>query len=135
MFFLFCAGLGFAALLIDTVAITVAMPAASALGTVLIMLPGRAHDGVGHWHLGLRGCRGRLPADSWLLPLVCARRQNPPARAPGPPAEPSPRAIAWAPPSCCWLAIVPAAIPGFTEGHSRRVRGSIRDRVAHSWIR
>ncbi|WP_186759057.1 DUF3488 and transglutaminase-like domain-containing protein [Arthrobacter alpinus] len=66
--FVICAGLGFAALLIDTLAITVALPAASAIGLVLILLPAAltTQDGIGA--AGLVGA-----ATGYLLILGCCR--------------------------------------------------------------
>ncbi|WP_104091190.1 DUF3488 and transglutaminase-like domain-containing protein [Arthrobacter sp. GMC3] len=66
--FIICAGLGFTALLIDTLAVTVALPAASALGIALILLPAAltTQDGVGA--SGFIGAAG-----GYLLILGCCR--------------------------------------------------------------
>ena len=68
MHFLLSAGLGLAALVIDTLAVTVAMPAASSLGLVLILLPGAltTSNGISGTSLG-------VAAAGFLLILGCAR--------------------------------------------------------------
>lgn len=66
--FLICAGLGFAALLIDTLAITVAMPATSSLGLVLILLPAALTTKTGIGTMGFVGA-----GTGFLLILGCCR--------------------------------------------------------------
>ncbi len=68
MHFMFSAGLGFAALLIDTLAITVSMPAASALGLILILLPSALTTANGVGPAAFVGA-----AAGYLLILGCAR--------------------------------------------------------------
>lgn len=68
MHFLLSAGLGFAALLIDTLAITVALPAASPLALVLILLPGALTTST-----GISGSAFVVAGAGYLLILGCAR--------------------------------------------------------------
>lgn len=68
MHFVFSAGLGFAALLVDTLAITVATPAASFLGLALVLLPAALTTRTG---IGTSGFVGT--AAGYLLILGCAR--------------------------------------------------------------
>lgn len=115
MIFLAAAGLGFAALLIDTVAITVAMPAAGALGTVLIMLPSALMTDKGIGTVGFVGA-----AAGYLLLLGCCRWYAPEGRLrSGGNAAPSgtlARGAALGAAVVLLMAIVPAAVPGFTQG-------------------
>ncbi len=115
MFFLFCAGLGFVALLIDTVAITVAMPAASSLGLLLVMLPPALTTSTGIGTLGFIGAGA-----GFLLILGCCRWYAPEGklRATGVRFSTGTlsRAAALGAAVVLMMAIIPAAIPGFTEG-------------------
>lgn len=126
MIFLAAAGLGFAALLIDTVAITVAVPAAGALGTVLIMLPAALMTNKG---IGVMGFVGA--AAGYLLLLGCCRWYAPEGKLrPGGTAAPSgalTRGAALGAAVVLLMAIVPATVPGFTQGsfpQGSRLNGS-----------
>jgi hypothetical protein len=115
MFFLFCAGLGFVALLIDTVAITVAMPAASSLGLLLVMLPPALTTSTGIGTLGFIGAGA-----GFLLILGCCRWYAPDGKVRATGVRFSTgtlsRAAALGAAVVLVMAIIPAAIPGFTEG-------------------
>ena len=115
MSFLVAAGLGFVALVIDTVALTLAMPAASALGLVLVMLPPAltTTDGIGGWGLA-------CSAAGFLLILGCSRWYAPGGKLrPGGNVHPSgtlSRAVALGTVVVLLMAAVPVAIPGFSKG-------------------
>ncbi|MHA7269849.1 transglutaminase TgpA family protein [Arthrobacter sp. HLT1-20] len=115
IFFLICAGLGFAALLIDTVAITVAMPAASALGLVLIMLPAALTTRAGVGTLGFVAAGA-----GFLLVLGCCNWYAPEGKIrSGSIVQPTgilSRAMALGAAVMLLTALLPAAIPGFTQG-------------------
>ena len=115
MFFLICAGLGFAALLIDTLAITVAMPAASALALVLIMLPSALTTRSGIGTLGFIGA-----AAGFLLILGCCRWYAPEGKLRTGtlqfPTGTLSRAVTLGAAVVLLMTLVPAAIPGFTHG-------------------
>lgn len=113
--FLVAAGLGFAAVLVDTLAITVALPAAGALGSILIMLPSAlitAH--------GISTFAFVTAASGYLLLLGCCRWYAPDGKL---------RAAATAAPSgtlargaimgaavVLIMALLPVFIPGFNQG-------------------
>ncbi|MBP2411579.1 transglutaminase-like putative cysteine protease [Arthrobacter stackebrandtii] len=115
MHFMFSAGLGFAALLIDTLAITVSMPAASALGLVLILLPAALTTSTG---VGTAAFVGT--AAGYLLILGCARwyapngklRTDTPKVASGILAKGAALGAA----VVLLMALATQAVPGFTEG-------------------
>ena len=115
MSFVVAAGLGFVALIVDTVALTLAMPAASSLGLVLIMLPPAltTDPGIGGW--GFAGAAG-----GFLLVLGCCRWYAPEGKlrtggSPHPSGTLS-RSVALAAVVVLLMAAVPATIPGFTTG-------------------
>ena len=115
MVFLVSAGLGFTALLIDTLAITVSMPAASSLGLILVMLPSAlmtetglgtmAFVGAGAGFLLIMGCcrwyapEGKIRTDSSYLPSGTLTR-----------------AVALGAAVVLVMALVPAVLPGFNQG-------------------
>lgn len=113
--FVICAGLGFAALLVDTLAVTVAMPAASALALVLLLLPAAltTEDGIGT--AGLIGS-----GLGYLLILGCCRWYAPGGQlrhganraASGTLA----RATGLGAVVVLAMTLLPAVIPGFTSG-------------------
>lgn len=115
IFFLICAGLGFTALLIDTVAITVAMPAASALGLVLIMLPAALTTKAGVGALGFMAAGA-----GYLLVLGCCHWYAPEGKIQSAsmvqPTGILSRALALGAAVVLLTALLPAAIPGFTQG-------------------
>ncbi|WP_050070219.1 transglutaminase TgpA family protein [Arthrobacter alpinus] len=115
MFFLFCAGLGFVALLIDTVAITVAMPAASSLGILLVMLPPALTTTTGIGTVGFIGAGA-----GFLLVLGCCRWYAPDGKPRSTGVRFSSgtlsRAAALGAAVVLLMALIPAVIPGFTEG-------------------
>jgi len=113
--FVICAGLGFAALLVDTLAVTLSMPAASGLGLVLILLPASLTtlDGIGVAGLA-------AAAAGYLLILGCCRWYAPDGRL-RPAANRGPsgalrRAAALGAAVVLVMVLLPAVIPGFTEG-------------------
>lgn len=113
--FVICAGVGFAALLVDTLAVTVALPAASAVGLVLLLLPASltTQDGIGAsgfigagaGYLLLLGCCRWYAPDGKLRPAANRARSGTLTRA-----------------TLLGTAVVlvatllPAAIPGFDQG-------------------
>ncbi|MGA7206630.1 MAG: DUF3488 and transglutaminase-like domain-containing protein, partial [Specibacter sp.] len=113
--FVICAGLGFVALLLDTVAITVAMPATSGLAIVLVLLPSSltTSDGVGT--VGFVGAGA-----GYLLVLGCCRWYAPDGRlraganraASGTLA----RAAALGAAVVLLMTLLPAVVPGFDQG-------------------
>ena len=115
MSFLVAAGLGFVALVIDTVALTVAMPAASSLGFILIMLPPAltTKAGIDSWGFA-------WVAAGFLLVLGCCRWYAPEGRLrTGTRTHPSgtlSRAVALGTVVVLLMAAVPAIIPGFSTG-------------------
>lgn len=115
MSFVVAAGLGFVALIVDTVALTLAMPAASSLGLVLVMLPPAltTKDGIGGW--GLAGA-----AAGFLLVLGCCRWYAPDGKLrTGGSVHPSGtlyRAVALGAVVVTLMAALPTVIPGFTKG-------------------
>lgn len=126
MFFLICAGLGFAALLIDTVAITVAMPAASSLGLVLILLPSALTTTTGLGPLGFSGA-----AAGFLLVLGCCRWYAPDGKLRSGTTQYASgtlsRAAALGAAAVLLMLLAPAVIPGFTQGsfpQGSRIGGS-----------
>ncbi len=115
MSFLVAAGLGFVALAIDTVALTVAMPAASSLGFILILLPPAltTKAGIDVWGFA-------WVAAGFLLVLGCCRWYAPEGRLrTGTRTYPSrtlTRAVALGAVVVLLMAAVPAIIPGFSTG-------------------
>ncbi|MHA7304995.1 transglutaminase TgpA family protein [Arthrobacter sp. TMN-49] len=113
--FLICAGLGFVALLVDTVAITVAMPAASALGLTLIMMPAALTTTTGVGALGFA-----CAAAGFLVVLGCCSWYAPEGKIrSGLGAQAGgilPRAMALGAAVVLLTMLVPVAIPGFTQG-------------------
>lgn len=115
MHFVFSAGLGFAALLVDTLALTVAMPAASFMGLVLILLPAALTTRTGIGTSGLVGA-----AAGFLLILGCARwyapggklRTDTPKFASGVLVKSTALGAA----VVLLMSLVTGAIPGFTQG-------------------
>lgn len=115
IFFLICAGLGFVALLIDTVAITVAMPSASALGLILVMLPAALTTKAGVGAIGFMAA-----AAGYLVVLGCCSWYAPEGKIRSGRSAPSsgmlPRALAMGAAVVLLTAALPAVIPGFTQG-------------------
>lgn len=115
LFFLICAGLGFVALLIDTAAITVAMPAASALGLIMVMLPPAFTTKGGIGTMGFIGA-----AAGFLLILGCCQWYAPEGKVRATGVRFSSGTLSRA--SLLGAAVVlvmafaPTIIPGFTEG-------------------
>nr|WP_256127930.1 DUF3488 and transglutaminase-like domain-containing protein [Arthrobacter sp. SDTb3-6] len=113
--FVICAGVGFAALLVDTLAVTVAMPAASAIGLALLLLPASltTQDGVGApgffgagaGYLLLLGCCRWYAPDGKLRPA--ANRANSGTLA---------RAAMLGAAVVLVATVLPAAVPGFENG-------------------
>ncbi|WP_054010223.1 transglutaminase TgpA family protein [Arthrobacter sp. ERGS1:01] len=113
--FVICAGLGFVAILLDTLAITVALPAVSGIAIVLVLLPASltTADGVGA--TGFAGA-----AIGYLLILGCCRWYAPdgilrPA-ANRPPSGTLRRAAALGAAVVLLMTLLPVVIPGFTQG-------------------
>ncbi|WP_315914182.1 DUF3488 and transglutaminase-like domain-containing protein [Arthrobacter sp. lap29] len=115
MHFLFCAGLGFAALLIDALAITVALPAASFMGLLLILLPAALTTRTGISTPGLVGT-----ASGFLLILACCRWYVPDGKLrtdmPKAPSGTLTKALVMGASVVLLMQFVTAALPGFTEG-------------------
>ena len=113
--FVICAGVGFAALLVDTLAVTVALPAASAVGLALLLLPASltTEDGV--------GASGFIGAGAgYLLLLGCCRWYAPEGKL-RPAANRAKsgtlaRATLLGTAVVLVAALLPAAIPGFDQG-------------------
>ncbi|PYI68385.1 hypothetical protein CVV68_06115 [Arthrobacter livingstonensis] len=113
--FVICAGVGFAALLVDTLAVTVAMPAAAAAGLVLLLLPGSltTQDGI--------GTSGFIGAGAgYLLLLGCCRWYAPDGKL-RPAANRASsgtltRATVLGTAVVLVAMVLPAAIPGFDQG-------------------
>lgn len=113
--FALCAGLGFTALVIDTLAVTLAMPATSGVGIVLILLPealttadgitpvGFAFAAAGY--LLILGCCRWYAPEGQLRPAANRARSGTLARAAGLGAA-----------VVLVISLLPAAIPGFTTG-------------------
>ncbi len=115
MTFLTAAGLGLAALLIDTVAITLAMPAASSVGLILVLLPAALMTKSGIATSGFVGA-----AVGFLLILGCCRWYAPDGKL-RPPITAAPsgvlaRGAALGAAVVLLMVVVPAAIPGFSHG-------------------
>lgn len=115
MFFLIAAGLGFIALLLDTLAITVALPAASSLGFLLMMVPSAlmTRSGLEFW--GFVG-----PAAGFLLVLGCCRWYAPEGKlrtdVPRFPSGTLPQALAMGAAVVLLMSMLPAVVPGFKQG-------------------
>ncbi len=113
--FVICAGVGFAALLVDTLAVTVALPGFSAVGLVLLLLPGSLTTqegigapgflGAGAGYLLLLGCCRWYAPDGMLRPAANRARSGTLARA---------TMLGTA--VVLVAALLPAAIPGFDTG-------------------
>jgi transglutaminase-like putative cysteine protease len=113
--FVVCAGLGFVALLMDTLAITVAMPATSGLAIVLVLLPSSltTSDGVGT--VGFIGAGA-----GFLLVLGCCRWYAPEGRlragANRAASGTLTRAAVLGAAVVLLMTLLPAVVPGFTQG-------------------
>lgn len=113
--FVICAGLGFAAMLVDTLAITVALPAASAFGLVLILLPSALTTQDGLSVLSIVGA-----AIGYMLILGCCRWYAPDGK-PRPGANRAAsgtlrRALVLGTAVVLVIGVLPGLIPGFTSG-------------------
>ncbi|MFC8302358.1 transglutaminaseTgpA domain-containing protein [Specibacter sp. NPDC057265] len=115
MAFALAAGLGFAAVLIDTIAITLAVPAAGSLGIILILLPAALMTKSGVGTLGFMAA-----ATGFLVLLGCCSWYAPGGKLrPGATTAPSGalvRGAALGGAVVLLMALLPAAIPGFTQG-------------------
>ncbi len=115
MHFVLSAGLGFAALLIDTLVITVAIPPAGILGLVLVLLPAALTTRTGISTPGLVGTAGgyllMLGAARWYAPDGKLRTDTPKAAT-----GVLVRATALGAAVVLLMTMVTGAIPGFTKG-------------------
>ncbi|MGO4383778.1 transglutaminase TgpA family protein [Specibacter sp. RAF43] len=113
--FVICAGLGFAALLIDTLAITIALPAASGIGILLVLLPPALTTDESISTMGFIGA-----AAGFMLVLGCCRWYAPDGKL-RPAANRARsgtfvRAAGLGAVVVLLMTLLPPAIPGFTHG-------------------